>query len=62
MQDNDEHQGLALLRSLIASIPDIVFYKDCQGRYLGANAAFAAYIGLPEKYICLLYTSPSPRD
>jgi len=51
MQDNDEHQGLALLRSLIASIPDIVFYKDCQGRYLGANAAFAAYIGLPEKYI-----------
>jgi two-component system sensor histidine kinase/response regulator len=41
----------SLLRSLIASIPDIIFYKDCEGRYLGANPAFEAYAGIVEKNI-----------
>ncbi len=40
-----------LLRSLITSIPDIIFYKDCEGRYLGANPAFEAYAGIREKDI-----------
>ncbi|HRC71371.1 MAG TPA: ATP-binding protein [Candidatus Competibacter sp.] len=31
----------ALLRSLIDSIPDLIFYKDTAGVYLGCNAAFA---------------------
>ncbi len=35
----------ATLRSLIDSIPDRVFYKDLQGRYLGCNLAFAASVG-----------------
>src|SRR5262249_22957798 len=33
----------ALLRSLIDSIPDLIFYKDCSGAYLGCNAAFEKY-------------------
>jgi len=39
----------AILRSLIDSIPDLIFYKDQQGRYLGCNAAFEQYAGKSEK-------------
>ena len=35
----------ALLSGLLTSIPDIVFFKDCQGVYLGCNAEFARYTG-----------------
>jgi PAS domain S-box-containing protein len=38
----------ALLRSLIDSIPDLIFYKDCEGRFLGCNTACEAYIGRRE--------------
>lgn len=37
----------ALLSGLLNSIPDVVFYKDLQGRYLGGNPAFAQFIGKP---------------
>ena len=33
-----EHE-YALLRSLIDSIPDVIFYKNTQGQYLGCNTA-----------------------
>jgi diguanylate cyclase (GGDEF)-like protein/PAS domain S-box-containing protein len=36
------------LRSLIDSVPDLVSFKDQQGRYIGANRAFTAYRGLSE--------------
>ena len=32
-----------LLRSLINSIPDLIFYKDTAGRYLGCNLAFEQF-------------------
>ncbi len=32
-----------LLRSLINSIPDLIFYKDTSGRYLGCNLAFEQF-------------------
>jgi PAS domain S-box-containing protein len=35
----------ALLRSLIDSIPDLIFYKDRQSVYLGCNAAFEQLVG-----------------
>lgn len=38
----------ALLRSLIDSIPDHIFYKDRDGTYLGCNAAFEKYVGRSE--------------
>jgi PAS domain S-box-containing protein len=35
----------ALLSSLLNSIPDLIFYKDSSGVYLGANQSFLNYIG-----------------
>jgi PAS domain S-box-containing protein len=39
----------ALLRSLIDSIPDLIVYKDREGRIFGCNAAFEASLGQREK-------------
>lgn len=38
----------ALLRTLMDSVPDLIFFKDPQSRYLGFNRAFAAYCGRSE--------------
>lgn len=38
----------ALLRSLIDAVPDLIFYKDENGRYLGSNKAFEKFTGLSE--------------
>jgi len=35
----------ALLEGLFASVPDIVVYKDCEGRFLGGNPAFEQLAG-----------------
>lgn len=35
-----------LLSGLLDSIPDIVFFKDLEGHYLGCNAAHARFVGL----------------
>jgi PAS domain S-box-containing protein len=35
----------ALLSGLLTSIPDIVFFKDKEGIYLGCNAEFARFVG-----------------
>jgi len=51
------HQKLAseldrkqlLLRTVIDSIPDLIFYKDNDGFYLGCNKAFATFAGRLEK-------------
>jgi len=41
----------ALLLSLINSIPDLIFYKNDEGMYLGCNKAFEKFIGKTEKEI-----------
>ncbi len=41
----------ALLRTLIDSIPDLIFYKDSEGTYLGCNEAFETFAGRSEKEI-----------
>ena len=33
-----------LLTSLLSSLPDVVFFKDGQGRYLGCNPEFARFV------------------
>jgi PAS domain S-box-containing protein len=38
-------QEKILLRSLINSFPDLIFYKDVDGVYLGCNQAFEAFSG-----------------
>lgn len=40
-----------LLRSLIDAVPNLIFYKDKECRYLGCNKAFEAYMGMDEKEI-----------
>jgi two-component system sensor histidine kinase/response regulator len=42
-----EHE-YALLRSLIDSIPDVIFYKNTQGQYLGCNKAAQELFGTSE--------------
>ena len=37
----------SLLTSILNSIPDIVFYKDREGKYLGGNKLFEKLIGFP---------------
>lgn len=48
----EPHQALdrerALLRGLIDSVPDLIAFKDLQGRYLGCNKAFADAYGVSE--------------
>jgi PAS domain S-box-containing protein len=39
-------QERAVLRCLVDSIPDMIFYKDQEGIYLGCNTAFEQFLGL----------------
>ncbi len=41
----------ALLVSLIDSIPDPIFYKDQEGKYLGCNTAFCEFAGCTKEEI-----------
>ena len=45
----DRERGL--LRGLVDALPDLISFKDTQGRYLGCNQAFESYIGRPESYL-----------
>lgn len=42
-----EHER-ALLRRVIDTIPDLIFFKDASGRYLGCNKAFETFAGRAE--------------
>lgn len=44
-----EKQGF--LRTLLDSIPDLIFYKDTKGFYLGCNRAFEDFTGKSEKEV-----------
>ena len=48
-QENIKKQ--ALLKSLIDSVPDLIFYKDTNSVYMGCNAAFQAFAGKTENEI-----------
>lgn len=41
----------ALLKSLIDSVPDLIFYKDINGAYMGCNQAFKNFVGKSEDEI-----------
>lgn len=46
-QEEDKMQDhYHFLQALIDNIPNPIFYKDINGRYMGCNKAFEAYIGL----------------
>ncbi len=44
---NAEHKTAVLLSGLLNSIPDLVFFKDTFGFYMGANLEFSKFTGLP---------------
>jgi PAS domain S-box-containing protein len=48
--DTDFRQS-DLLRALIDSLPDLVFFKDTESVYLGCNKAFERFFGHPERDI-----------
>jgi len=50
-----EHE-YALLRSLIDSIPDVIFYKNTQGQYLGCNKAAQELFGASESEVIGKYS------
>jgi PAS domain S-box-containing protein len=39
------------LTDLLDSIPDLIYYKDKKGYYLGCNQAFASFVGLRKKTV-----------
>ena len=41
----------SLISSLLDSIPDLIFYKDLEGVYLGGNPAFIEFVGIPKAEI-----------
>ncbi|MCX6892084.1 MAG: CHASE domain-containing protein [Verrucomicrobia bacterium] len=45
--EDEIRRQAALISSLLDSIPDIVFFKDTEGVYLGGNPAFAEFVGRP---------------
>ena len=49
-EENIRHQA-SLINSLLDSIPDIIFFKDTQGIYLGCNPPFAEFVGRPREQI-----------
>ena len=36
---------LALINALLDSIPDMIFFKDIEGAYMGCNPTFANFVG-----------------
>ena len=42
---NEISRQRSTMRALVSSIPDPIFYKDHEGRYLGCNDAYAAMVG-----------------
>jgi len=52
-----------LITSLLHCIPDLIFFKDVEGIYLGCNPAFASFMGLLiEEIIGKTDYDLSPRD
>lgn len=53
LQRSEENvrQQAALINSLLDSIPDIIFYKDIKGVYLGCNPLFAEFVGRSKQQI-----------
>lgn len=49
--DSTDYQQSELLRALIDSLPDLVFFKDTASVYLGCNKAFERFFGHPEHEI-----------
>ncbi len=50
-QTSSKDRNLALNRAMMNTIPDMLFYKDMDGQYLGCNSAYEKFIGTSEPNI-----------
>jgi len=50
-RESELSKNLSLLDALLDSVPDVVFYKDLNGLYMGCNSACEAIMGTTEKDI-----------
>jgi diguanylate cyclase (GGDEF)-like protein/PAS domain S-box-containing protein len=54
---------LSFTQQLVETLPNPVFYKDREGRYLGCNRAFEEFVGLPrDQIIGKRYRDIAPAD
>lgn len=51
LADEKMREHSLFLQNLIDTIPNPIFYKDVEGKYLGCNQAFEDYIGSPRQDI-----------
>jgi PAS domain S-box-containing protein len=49
--EENSRRSQVLMRNVIDAIPDMIFFKDREGKYLGCNKAFEQYFGAPEPHI-----------
>ena len=49
--EDEKAKQTSLILSLIDSIPDLIFYKDIDGVYLGCNSPFSEFVGQERDYI-----------
>jgi len=49
--EQDWMEQLHFFQTVLETLPNPVYYKDAEGRYLGCNLAFASYAGLPKDEI-----------
>lgn len=49
-EENIRHQA-SLINSLLDSMPDIIFFKDVEGHYLGCNPRFIEFVGRAKEEI-----------
>lgn len=49
-EENARHNQ-SLLRSVIDAIPDLIYFKDSEGKYVGCNSAFEQYVDTSEALI-----------
>lgn len=50
-QKSADANSRTLLSNLLDSIPDLVFFKDMDGVYMGCNSEFALFVGRPREEI-----------
>ncbi|WP_172632568.1 PAS domain S-box protein [Methanohalophilus mahii] len=49
--EEDINHYAGMITSLLDSIPDIIFFKDVKGVYMGCNPAFTEFVGRPREEI-----------
>ncbi|MBP1628851.1 MAG: hypothetical protein H6Q00_3326 [Holophagaceae bacterium] len=47
-REQDRIEQLHFFQTVIEAIPQPLYYKDAEGRYLGCNGAFVDYLGIPK--------------